>query len=66
MRRVIFCICGGFLVAAFGVGCDHGVSEKELGEITYELPKIEGADKPFPLPPLGEPLPEEVKEKRFH
>lgn len=33
-------------------GCNRGVSDEELGEIHYSLPKIPGAEKPTPLPPF--------------
>ena len=42
----------GSLVA---VGCDPPLDPKEYGEILDELPKVEGADKPYPLPKLVDP-----------
>lgn len=47
---VIFCL----LIAGIPLmsGCNRGVSDEELGEIHYSLPKIPGAEKPTPLPPF--------------
>lgn len=36
-------------------GCGPELSEHELGTVVNELPKVEGADKPYPMPQLGPP-----------
>lgn len=35
-------------------GCEKRLDPAEYGQVIYELPKIEGADQPFPLPKLDE------------
>ncbi|MBI3837393.1 MAG: hypothetical protein HY288_05610 [Planctomycetia bacterium] len=36
-------------------GCDPAPNPKEFGEVITELPQIEGAEKPYPLPQLEDP-----------
>lgn len=38
-----------------GAGCRKPPTEAELGKIVYELPKVPGADHPYPLPQIEEP-----------
>lgn len=45
----------GGLVSA---GCDPSLDPKEYGQILDGLPKVEGADKPYPLPKLVDPAEE--------
>ena len=33
-------------------GCQSRASDEELGTIVYEVPKVPGSEKPFPLPDL--------------
>jgi hypothetical protein len=33
-------------------GCGPQVAREDLGKIVYEVPKVPGSDKPYPLPPL--------------
>lgn len=33
-------------------GCGPQVAQEDLGKIVYEVPKMPGSDKPYPLPPL--------------
>lgn len=44
----------GLVLGAAVTGCGPAVSEKDLGKIVFELPKIPGADQPYPLPESGE------------
>ena len=40
-------------------GCDSGVSKEDLGTAGFEVPKVPGAEQPYPMPKLGTP-PEET------
>jgi hypothetical protein len=41
-------------------GCGPRVSNEELGEIQFEIPKVPGSEQPFPLPSdLPDPAPGE-------
>lgn len=56
LSGLLFC-----LLIAFGIaGCGPVISEKDMGTIIYEVPKVEGADKPYEMPALG-PQSEEDK-----
>jgi hypothetical protein len=49
LSGLLFC-----LLIAFGIaGCGPAISEKDMGTIIYEVPKVEGADKPYEMPELG-------------
>ena len=52
----------GFLLCLLNImgisGCGPAISEKEMGTIIYEVPRVEGADKPYEMPELG-PVTEE-------
>jgi hypothetical protein len=37
------------------VGCEATVSERDLGTVVFEIPKVAGADEPYPMPQLGPP-----------
>jgi hypothetical protein len=37
------------------VGCGLSVSDKDLGTVVNEIPKISGADQPYDMPQLGPP-----------
>jgi len=39
-------------------GCDRGVSKEELRSPVFEVPKVSGAEDPYPLPKLGPPPPD--------
>ncbi|HLA83897.1 MAG TPA: hypothetical protein VJL29_03810 [Thermoguttaceae bacterium] len=46
-------LLGPLLLAwAFLPGCQSRGSDEELGTIVYEVPKVPGSDKPFPIPEL--------------
>jgi hypothetical protein len=38
------------LAAGLLVGCGPAVPRDELGEVIFEIPRVPGADKPYPLP----------------
>jgi hypothetical protein len=46
------------LLAATLAGCEPQLDPEQYGKVIYELPKVEGANLPYPLPQLEE-LPQE-------
>jgi hypothetical protein len=38
-------------------GCGPRLNSSEFGTILHEIPKVPGADKPYPMPQLDEPKP---------
>ena len=47
------------LIGSFAVsGCNKPLDPQQYGQVLYKLPKVEGADEPYPLPELDKP-PEE-------
>jgi len=57
----------GFLfLLALAAGCGPELSQSDLGEVVSELPKVAGADEPYPMPQLGQPPAEEEKEAEAH
>ena len=50
-------------VLASLAGCDSQ-KPKDLGTVIYEIPHVEGAQKPYPVPELGLPDPKEERPKR--
>jgi hypothetical protein len=53
-------LAGQFLVllCATIAGCEPQLDPEQYGKVVYELPKVEGANLPYPLPQL-EDLPQE-------
>lgn len=51
MRRIRGLVLTGFLAALLTPGCGPSLTQEELGEIEYRVPKIPGAKEPYPLPP---------------
>ncbi len=45
-------IAAGFLLVLPLVGCQPSLDPDQYGEIIYEVPRVPGADKPYPLPQL--------------
>jgi len=43
------------LLGVFLGGCGPKLSERDLGTVIYELPKVPGAEKPYQMPQLGLP-----------
>lgn len=37
-------------------GCGPALSKSDLGTVGFEVPKVAGAEKPYPMPQLGPPL----------
>jgi hypothetical protein len=51
MRRLFFLFVG--LILAFASsGCEQPVSNKDLGTVIYEIPKVPGGDQPYELPKM--------------
>jgi hypothetical protein len=48
-------------MAVLLLGCGQELSERELGNVKYELPKVQGVDEPYKMPQL-DPLPEKPHE----
>jgi hypothetical protein len=46
------------LVASAISGCRPSVSDKDLGTVVYEIPRVKGADQPYELPKVLTPSPE--------
>jgi hypothetical protein len=36
-------------------GCGPELSKSDLGTVIFEVPKVSGADKPYPMPKLTPP-----------
>jgi hypothetical protein len=47
----------GFLLltSAVRIGCEPKLQEQQYGQIIYDVPKVKGADRPYPLPQLEDP-----------
>lgn len=45
------------------VGCGPELSDRDLGTVVEEVPKVDGADKPYHMPQLG---PEQEDKKTEH
>ncbi|MBN1395521.1 MAG: hypothetical protein JW959_10895 [Pirellulales bacterium] len=62
-----FCVAAGFcgllLLSIICVGCGPELSERDLGTVVEGVPKVDGADKPYPMPQLG---PESEEEEAGH
>jgi hypothetical protein len=50
LRRIAFVLV--VLPALTLVGCGSGSSDKDLGRIIYDVPKVPGSEKTFPMPEL--------------
>ncbi|NLF10024.1 MAG: hypothetical protein GX594_18900 [Pirellulaceae bacterium] len=51
--RFIFGFCGLLIVFSCLFGCGPKLSERDLGTVVEEVPQIEGAEEPYPMPRLG-------------
>ncbi len=56
-KRRLPAVVSGLLLACCVVpaGCQPKLDPQEYGEVLDKLPKIEGADEPYPLPKLEDP-----------
>ena len=52
-HAAILRICGSVLFLAVLGGCGPELSKSDLGTVVTELPKVAGADNPYPMPHLG-------------
>jgi hypothetical protein len=53
MRRIRGFVLAAFAAAVLMPGCGPGLTEKDLGTIDYQVPKVPGAEEPYPLPSPG-------------
>lgn len=37
-------------------GCESASPPSDLGSVVFEVPRVQGADEPYPMPQLGPPL----------
>jgi hypothetical protein len=46
----------GFLLLTSAVlaGCEPKLPEQQFGQIIYDVPKVKGADRPYPLPQIDD------------
>ena len=51
--------CDRSIIVDYLWGCEPSVDKSDLGTVVEELPDVPGADKPFEMPELGPPPPEE-------
>jgi hypothetical protein len=54
MRRdlaLLFCV----LITLVITGCSPSASDKDMGTVVNEIPKVSGADQPYDMPQLGPP-----------
>lgn len=59
LRRPTGFACGFLLFLCLAlVGCEPQLDPEQYGKVVYELPKVEDANLPYPLPQLEE-LPQE-------
>ncbi len=55
--RACLAIFLGFLgILMVAPGCGPAVAKNELGTIVYDVPKVPGAEKLFPIPDVAPPL----------
>ncbi len=61
MRVFLLLVAAVLLTIPLASGCGPAVPASELGETVFELPKVPGAEVPYPLPeckakePIGGP-----------
>jgi hypothetical protein len=63
MRSLLSLILG-VLVTLATTGCGSLMSSKDLGTVVNEIPKVEGADKPYEMPQLVKPSTEEETQEK--
>jgi hypothetical protein len=55
-RRIERAIRAWLVVVGLALpGCAPKLDPREYGEVIHELPKLPGAEEPYPLPELDEP-----------
>jgi hypothetical protein len=48
-------LVGASVLAVVLGGCGPALAKNDLGTVVFEVPKVAGADKPYPLPKLAPP-----------
>jgi len=56
MARWLAVLLGFLAVPLAAPGCGPAVAKSDLGDIVYEVPKVRGADQPYPIPEVVPPL----------
>jgi hypothetical protein len=65
MRQLLYAALALAAIPIFW-GCGPNLSSNEFGTVVEGIPKVAGADKPFEMPELGPPLPEDYRPKKGH
>ena len=63
MRKLLYEVIAVLTVSLLG-GCGPNLSSKDYGTIVEGIPHVKGADKPFEMPQLGPPPPEDPRTRR--
>jgi len=50
MRAFYPLLLAVLLVVPLAVGCGPAIPSEELGDVVFEVPKVPGAEEPYPLP----------------
>jgi hypothetical protein len=61
MRRQFVLILFSLFIGILALGCGMSLSNGEKGTELKEIPKVEGADKPYEMPKLESSTPEDIK-----
>ncbi|MCD4727728.1 MAG: hypothetical protein K8R46_08705 [Pirellulales bacterium] len=51
--RIVGGFCGFLVLSICLAGCGPELSERDLGTVVDEMPKVAGSEKPYPMPQLG-------------
>jgi hypothetical protein len=54
------------LILFLAGGCEQKLPSKDFGTIVDGIPQVQGADKPFEMPLLGPPPPEDPSQHKRH
>jgi hypothetical protein len=65
MRHFYF-VASSLLAILLLAGCEQKPSTQELGTVLDGIPQVKGADRPFEMPLLGPPPPEDSLPRGRH
>lgn len=65
MQRLFYAVLVLAAISMFW-GCGPNLSSKDFGTVVEGVPKVAGAEKPFDMPELGPPLPEDYRPRKGH
>ena len=54
----------GLFLPLLLAGCGPALSKQDLGQVEYAIPKVAGAEKPYPMPELNPSKSEEPLDKK--